>query len=113
MCRQSAVSADLQEYFFPKEDASVKQRQQQWVKSVALRRKSAAVLGESDKAAFFAAPGRYALLLPSHQAFALYSLHPIFWMHCGILCIQYFQTTQSLLLAITCCIWQHVTLSVH
>ena len=62
MCHQSAVSADLQEYFFPKEDTTVKQRQQQWVKSVALRRKSAAVLGESNKAAFPTVPSRYALL---------------------------------------------------
>ena len=68
MCCQSAVSADLQEYFFPKEDTTVKQRQQQWVKSVALRRKSAAVLGEADKAAFPAAPSRFPPLGTPHKA---------------------------------------------
>ena len=43
---------DLQEYFFPKEDAAAKQRQQQWVKSVASRRKSAAVTGEAAHGGF-------------------------------------------------------------
>lgn len=45
----SRVSADLQEYFFPKEDATVKQRQQQWAKSVALRRKSVVGVGDPEK----------------------------------------------------------------
>ena len=45
----TSLRAHEQEYFFPKEDATVKQRQQQWVKSVALRRKSAAVLTEVEK----------------------------------------------------------------
>lgn len=44
----------LQEYFFPKEDAAAKQRQQQWVKSVALKRKSAAVVGDTEKPTFHA-----------------------------------------------------------
>ena len=87
MCHQSAVSADLQEYFFPKEDTTVKHRQQQWVKSVALRRKSAAVLGESDKAAFPGAPSRYALLA-SPSSGALFS-----WSYC--VCTQ---ATQGYLL---------------
>ena len=75
MCHQSAVRADLQEYFFPKEDTAVKQRQQQWVKSVALRRKSPAVLGESDKAALAAAPSRCALLSSHHNLY----IHNIFY----------------------------------
>ena len=44
----------LQDYFFPKEDAAAKQRQQQWAKSVALKRKTAAVVGETEKPAFHA-----------------------------------------------------------
>lgn len=38
----------MQEYFFPKEDAAAKQRQQQWVQSVASRRKSTLAHGESN-----------------------------------------------------------------
>ncbi|KAL0027199.1 hypothetical protein WJX77_002651 [Trebouxia sp. C0004] len=46
------VANSLWEYFFPKEDAAAKQRQQQWVKSVASRRKSAAVTGEATHGGF-------------------------------------------------------------
>ncbi|KAL0047867.1 hypothetical protein WJX82_001975 [Trebouxia sp. C0006] len=46
------VANSLWEYFFPKEDAAAKQRQQQWVKSVASRRKSAAVTGEAAHGGF-------------------------------------------------------------
>ncbi|KAL0030048.1 hypothetical protein WJX79_003167 [Trebouxia sp. C0005] len=46
------VANSLWEYFFPKEDTAAKQRQQQWVKSVASRRKSAAVTGEAAHGGF-------------------------------------------------------------
>ena len=50
LCYQAEHAPGLQEYFFPKEDAAAKQRQQQWVKSVASRRKGPAVTGEGAQA---------------------------------------------------------------
>lgn len=50
LCYQAKHAPGPQEYFFPKEDAAAKQRQQQWVKSVASRRKGPAVAGEGAQA---------------------------------------------------------------
>ena len=59
--------AVLQEYFFPKEDTTVKQRQQQWAKSVALRRKSAAGGNDPDKSSLHPTLNRSAMCPPYKQ----------------------------------------------